>query len=36
MTSVEINARIDKSLEDSRNEKLTEANDLLAEIDKWN
>jgi len=36
MTSVELNARIDKSLQDSRNEMLTEANDLLAEIDKWN
>jgi hypothetical protein len=36
MTSVELNARIDKSLQDSRNGKLTEANDLLAEIDKWN
>lgn len=36
MTSVELNARIDKSLQDSKNGKLTEANDLLAEIDKWN
>lgn len=36
MTSVELNARIDKSLQDSRNGMLTEANDLLAEIDKWN
>ncbi|WP_240032187.1 hypothetical protein [Psychroflexus aestuariivivens] len=36
MTSVELNARIDKSLQDSKNGKLTEANHLLAEIDKWN
>ena len=36
MTSVELNARIDKSLQDSKNGKLTEANDLLAEINKWN
>mgnify|MGYP000096472860 CR=1 FL=1 len=36
MTSVELNARIDKSLQDSKNGKLTEANDLLAEIEKWN
>ncbi|MCH8535311.1 MAG: hypothetical protein LAT51_09610 [Flavobacteriaceae bacterium] len=36
ITSVELNARIDKSLQDSKNGKLTEANDLIAEIDKWN
>ncbi|MCC5917435.1 MAG: hypothetical protein JJU02_08930 [Cryomorphaceae bacterium] len=36
MTSVELNARIDKSLQDSKSGKLTEANDLLAEIEKWN
>lgn len=36
MTSVELNARVDKSLQDSKNGKLTEANDLLAEIEKWN
>ena len=35
MPSVKLNARIDKSIQDSKNEKLTEANDLLAEIDKW-
>jgi len=35
MTSVKLNTRIDKSLQDSKNGKLTEANDLLAEIDKW-
>jgi acyl carrier protein len=34
--AVELNARIDKSLQDSKNGKLTEANDLLAEIEKWN
>lgn len=35
MTSVKLNTRIDKSLQDSKKGKLTEANDLLAEIDKW-
>lgn len=36
MTSVKLNARIDKSLEDSKNGEMTEANYLLAEIEKWN
>lgn len=36
MSSRELNTRIDKSLQDSKNGKLTEAKDLLAEIDKWN
>jgi hypothetical protein len=31
----EMNKRIDQSMEDSKNGKLTEVNDLLAEIDKW-
>jgi hypothetical protein len=35
MTSSELNDRIDKSLQDSKDGKLTEANDLLAEIEKW-
>lgn len=34
MSALELNARIDKSMEDSKNGKLTEANDLLAEIEK--
>lgn len=36
MTVGALNARIEKSLQDSKNGKLTEANDLLAEIDTWN
>ncbi len=36
ITARDLNARIDKSLQDSKDGKLTEANDLLAEIDKWN
>ncbi|NCT08829.1 MAG: hypothetical protein GW772_01935 [Flavobacteriia bacterium] len=36
ITSAELNARIDKSLQDSKDGKLTEVNDLLAEIEKWN
>ena len=35
MSARELNKRIDKSMEDSRNGRLTEANDLLAEIEKW-
>ncbi len=35
MTVKELNERIDKSMEDSKNGKLTEVNQLLAEIDKW-
>lgn len=35
MSVRELNKRIDKSMEDSKNGKLTEANDLLAEIEKW-
>ena len=36
MSTQELNKRIDKSMEDSKNGKLTEANDLLDEIEKWN
>jgi hypothetical protein len=32
---VQLNVRIDKSLKDSKNGRLTEVNDLLTEIDKW-
>lgn len=35
MTIQELNKRIDKSLEDSKNGKLIEANDLISEIEKW-
>lgn len=35
MSVRELNRRIDKSMEDSKNGRLTEANDLLAEIEKW-
>ena len=35
MSVQELNRRIDKSMEDSKNGRLTEANDLLAEIEEW-
>ncbi|CAM4371631.1 hypothetical protein [Gillisia limnaea] len=35
MTLDQFNKRIDKSLKDSREGKLTEANDLMSEIEKW-
>ncbi|WP_310991041.1 hypothetical protein [Aequorivita marina] len=35
MSVHELNRRIDKSMEDSKNGRLTEANDLLAEIEEW-
>jgi hypothetical protein len=35
MTMDELNARIDKSINDSKNNKLTSSNDLLDEIEKW-
>jgi hypothetical protein len=35
MTLDELNARIDKSINDSKNNKLTSSNDLLDEIEKW-
>lgn len=36
MSMEEFNERIDKSMEDSKNGRLTEASDLKAKIDKWN
>jgi len=35
MTLDQFNKRIDKSLKDSSEGKLTEANDLMSEIEKW-
>lgn len=35
MTVNELNARIDKSMEDSKNGRLTESKDLKSKIDKW-
>ena len=35
MTVAELNSRIDKSMVDSKNNKLTTSNDLIAEIEKW-
>ncbi len=35
MTLDQFNKRIDKSLKDSREGKLTKATDLLSEIEKW-
>ena len=35
MTVAEFNSRIDKSMADSKNNKLTSSNDLIAEIEKW-
>ena len=35
MTIDELNSRIDQSMEDSKSEKLTNSNDLIAEIEKW-
>lgn len=35
MTIEEFNARIDKSMEDSKNGQLIEASDLKAKIEKW-
>ena len=31
----ELNTRIDQSLEDSKNDKVIESNDLLSEIKQW-
>lgn len=36
MTIDEFNSRIDQSLEDSKNGRLIEVNELKAKIDKWN
>ena len=35
MSLEELNSRIDKSLEDSKNGRLTKSNDLISEIEKW-
>jgi hypothetical protein len=35
MTVEQFNTRIDKSMEDSKKGKLTETNDLIADIEKW-
>jgi len=35
MTLEEFNERIDASMEDSNNERVTESNELLSEIEKW-
>ncbi|NGF57942.1 hypothetical protein G5B00_15590 [Parapedobacter sp. SGR-10] len=35
MTIAEFNERIDKSMEDSKNERLITSSDLIAEIEKW-
>ena len=35
MSAEKLNKRIDKSMEDSKNDRLTEVNDLIAEIEKW-
>jgi len=35
MTVEELNRRIDQSEDDARNGRLTESNDLLAEIETW-
>ena len=35
MNLEEFNSRIDKSLDDSKNERLTKSNDLISEIEKW-
>lgn len=36
MTVAEFNERIDRSLEDSKNNNVIKATDLKAKIDKWN
>ena len=35
MSVEELNSRIDKSMVDSKNNRLTSSNDLVAEIEKW-
>ncbi len=35
MTIDELNSRIDQSMNDSKNERLTNSDDLIAEIEKW-
>jgi len=36
MTIEKFNSRIDQSMEDSKNGRLTEASELKAKMDKWN
>jgi chemotaxis protein CheY-P-specific phosphatase CheC len=36
MTIDEFNSRIDQSMEDSKNDRLIDASELEAKIDKWN
>lgn len=35
MTIGELNKRIDKSMEDSKNNRLTSSSELIAEIENW-
>lgn len=35
MTIDELNGRIDQSMNDSKNDRLTNSDDLIAEIEKW-
>lgn len=35
MSVIDFQKRIDKSLKDSKNGKLTESDDLISEIEKW-
>jgi len=35
MSVEQFNKRIDKSMQDSKEGKLTEVNDLMADIEKW-
>jgi hypothetical protein len=35
MSIIDFQQRIDKSLKDSKNGRLTESNDLISEIEKW-
>lgn len=35
MSIEKINERIDQSLEDAKNGKITEVNDLISEMEKW-
>lgn len=36
LTINELNNRIDQSLDDSKNDQVTEIDDLIEEIEKWN
>jgi hypothetical protein len=36
MTVADLNSRIDMSMDDSKNNRLTSSSDLIAEIEKWN